>query len=154
MSGAGHGSGEGNGVVGAGLVTPRSTGLVAAGAPEAPDPEVRPKGRRNFTTAYKVQLLEQADRCAPGELGALLRREGLYSSHLTDWRRQRAAGLLGGRRGKAERPEQLHEMQQRLTKVERENRRLRHQLEQAQTIIEVQKKLSALLEIKSPEAGT
>lgn len=152
MSGTGHGSGEGNGVVGVGLVTAGNDGLAPV-LPEAPDPEVRPRGRRRFTTAYKVRVLEQADRCAPGELGALLRREGLYSSHLTDWRRQRAAGLLGACGQKSERREQLREVQQRLAKAERENRRLRQQLDQAQMIIEVQKKLSALLEIRSPEAG-
>ena len=61
----------------------------------APDPEVRPKGgRRRFTTEYKLRILKEAEECGPGGVGALLRREGLYSSHLTVWRRQLAAGAL------------------------------------------------------------
>ena len=66
-----------------------------------PDPEVPEKAkRRRFTAEYKLRILQEADQAAePGETGALLRREGLYSSHLADWRRQRAEGSLGGRGG-------------------------------------------------------
>ncbi len=112
---------------------------------EVPDPELRPRPRRRqFTAAYKLRVLAEADQCATGEVGALLRREGLYSSHLTDWRRQRDAGLLvdgKGRTGTA-----LQEARRALAKAERDNRRLQKRLEQAETIISVQKKLSDLLQ--------
>jgi transposase len=112
-----------------------------------PDPEVPSKAqRRRFTAEYKLSILKQAEACRePGELGALLRREGLYSSLLSIWRRQRDEGALGNlsrRRGpKSKRPDP------RITELERENRRLRRKLEQAQTIIDVQKKVSTLLGI-------
>ena len=116
-----------------------------------PDPAVPEKPvRRRFTAEYKLQILQDADRCVePGQLGALLRREGLYSSHLTTWRRQREAGSLAGltpkRRGrKPKRNDPLVEQNQRL---ERENQRLREKLRQAETIIAVQKKLSDALGI-------
>ena len=70
-------------------------------AHEGPDPELRARStsRRRFTSAYKLRILEEAEGCGPGEVGALLRREGLYSSHLTMWRRLRATGALqGGKR--------------------------------------------------------
>jgi transposase-like protein len=123
----------------------------------APDPEVVEKaGRRRFTAKYKLQVLEEADRCEPGEIGALLRREGLYSSHLTTWRRQRKAGALAaltphkrGRKGQAKDPQG-----QRVAELEREVERLRQRLLQAETIIEVQKKVSLLLGIDpSPSAS-
>jgi transposase len=98
--------------------------------------------------------LEEADACTEsGQIGALLRREGLYSSHLTTWRRQREAGLLEtlspkkrGRNGK-------DEMERELVGLRRENERLQARLEQAETIIEVQKKLSHLLGL-AEENGT
>ena len=67
-------------------------------SPSPPDPEVEVKtGRRRFIARYKLSIVEQADRCQhPGEIGALLRREGLYSSHLSTWRRQHREGLLQG----------------------------------------------------------
>jgi len=115
------------------------------------DPEVLDKGsRRRFTAKYKLRVLEQADGCTkPGQLGALLRREGLYSSHLTTWRRQREAGALVGlaarKRGRKANPQ--NRQRQRLAELERENERLRHRLAQAETIIDVQKKVSSLLGI-------
>ncbi len=77
---------------------PRAGGVLAAPAvPLAPNPEVVQQARRRrFTAKYKLAVLEQADSCEPGQLGALLRREGLYSSHLTCWRRRREAGALAG----------------------------------------------------------
>jgi len=132
----------------------RATGVGAdparAAESPAPDPEVVEKAtRRRFSAEYKRAVLQQADRCAPGELVALLRREGLYSSHLTTWRRQREAGELEGltprKRG---RKAQAHSAQQRrVAELERENARLREQLLQAETIIDVQKKLSTLLDL-------
>jgi transposase-like protein len=113
-----------------------------------PDPEVVERAkRRRFTAEYKVRILDQADRCEPGEIGALLRREGLYSSHLTTWRRQREAGALAAlaphKRGPKPKPETL--AQARLRELERENEQLRERLAQAETIIDVQKKVSSLL---------
>ena len=100
--------------------------------------ELRPalRGRRRFTTGYKLRILEQAEACAAGELGALLRKEGLYSSHLAKWRQQRATGALtnSGARAKGSAEAARH-----TTAVERENRRLRQRLERAETIIAVQK---------------
>lgn len=132
----------------------RATGVSSPSAGVAvaitPDPEVvEQASRRRFTAKYKLQVLEEADRCAPGEIGALLRREGLYSSHLTTWRRQREAGALAaltprqrGRKGHA-----VDAQGTRVVELEREVERLRQRLLQAETIIEVQKKVSLLLGI-------
>jgi transposase len=114
--------------------------------------------RRRFEAAYKLRILEEADRLTqPGQLGELLRREGLYSSHLTSWRRQRDEGSLAGlapkRRGrKAKRKDPLTK---ELDKLRRENQRLAERLRQAETIIDVQKKVSEMLGIplKSPDDG-
>jgi transposase len=128
---------------GGGLTTPEANPAAAA----VPDPEVPARAkRRRYTAEYKLSILKEADACRkPGELGALLRREGLYSSHLTVWRRQRNEGALGGlsrKRGpKSQRPHP------RITELERENRRLQRELERAQTIIAIQKKVSTLLGI-------
>jgi len=106
--------------------------------------------RRRFTAEYKLRILSEADRATGrGQLGALLRREGLYSSHLTTWRKQRDEGTLAGlapkRRGRKAAPNApLVAENERL---DRENRRLAEKLRQAETIIEVQKKLSELLGI-------
>ena len=114
---------------------------------QAPDPEVRPKSRRRtFTVEYKLSILAEADRCTePGAIGALLRREGLYSSNLTAWRRQRDAGELapGAPKKRGRKPDK---QAKRLAQLERENERLRAQLEQAELIIGAQKKLAQALE--------
>lgn len=113
----------------------------------APDPEVPEKARRRrYSTAYKLQILEQADRATePGEIGALLRREGLYSSLLASWRQQRRDGTLAGqprgRKAKDLRDKKIQEL-------ENENARLTKKLDQAKIIIAVQKKLSRLLGIE------
>jgi len=119
-----------------------------------PDPAVPEKPvRRRFTAEYKLRILREADRCTqPSQLGALLRREGLYSSHLSTWRRQRDAGTLAGltpkRRGRKPAPNApLIAENERL---KRENQRLTEKLRQAETIIEVQKKLSEILAIPLP----
>jgi transposase-like protein len=114
-----------------------------------PDPEVPAKARRRqFSARYKLKILEEADQCSkPGEIGALLRREGLYSSLLSSWREQREAGALKGlsprQRGRKARP--AEPQAQRVSELEREVARLRDQLEKARAIIDVQKKLSQLL---------
>jgi transposase len=116
-----------------------------------PNPEVPEKAiRRRFTAAYKLQILEEADRCKEaGALGELLRREGLYSSHLTTWRRQRDAGALSGlepkRRGR--KPKTKDPSVQEAERLRRENQRLAERLRQAELIIEAQKKVSQILGI-------
>lgn len=119
-------------------------------APDAASPEllVRPR-RRTFTARDKLRILEEADRAAgvAGGIGAIVRREGLYSSALTDWRRQRAAGafeaLSPARRGpKTAEPNPLAA---ELALSQRDNLRLKQRLERAEAIIELQKKVAALL---------
>ena len=106
--------------------------------------------RRRFRAEYKLRILQEADRCAPGELGALLRREGLYSSNLSKWRRQRQAGQLAGLRPN-KRGRKVDARAQEVTRLERENARLQVQLERAELIIEAQKKLLVLLNQPIPE---
>jgi|TARA_B100000959_G_scaffold216523_1_gene228189 transposase-like protein len=116
---------------------------------EPPDPQVKPKTiRRAFTTAYKVSILEQADQCqGHGEVGALLRREGLYSSHLSSWRRLRREGTLQALKHKKHGPKPtLAPVERReLEQLRRRNAKLEQELEKARTIIDVQKKLSSIL---------
>jgi transposase-like protein len=99
--------------------------------------------RRRFTTAYKLEVLRQADACQqPGAVGALLRREGLYSSHLVAWRRQRTQGLTPKTRGRKKAV-----ADPRVKRLEQENRRLTARLDQAEAIIAFQKKVAELLGI-------
>ena len=132
----------------------RATGVSAGGAGEVPDPEVREKAkRRQFSAEYKLRILKEADACkGPGEIGALLRREGLYSSHLVTWRRQRDVGALAGMKARKRGPKGRAE-DPRLKQQEREIARLQRRLKQAETIIEIQKKVAGILGIplKSPE---
>ena len=118
--------------------------------PEAASPEllVRPV-RRNLTAEYKLRILAEADKVAgiPGATGAIMRREGLYSSALTDWRRLRETGALGAlgpvKRGpKASEPNPLSK---EVAQLLRDNKRLARQLERAEIVIDVQKKVAALL---------
>ena len=114
--------------------------------PAIPDPEVvvKPK-RRQFTADYKRRILQEADACTqPGEVGALLRREGLYSSHLTTWRQQRQQGELQGL-APAKRGRKIDPQGAELARLQRENAQLQAQVERAELIIDVQKKLSQLL---------
>ena len=120
----------------------------AGGMTSPPDPEVPAKAkRRRFSAQYKLEILREADTCTqPGEIGALLRREGLYSSHLVDWRRQRDAGALQAlarRRGRA----RVDPATGELARLRRDNQRLQTRLDQAQRIIEIQGKVSELLGI-------
>jgi transposase-like protein len=111
-----------------------------------PDPEVVVKAdRRRFTAAYKQRILQEVDAATqPGAVGALLRREGLYSSHLSTWRHQRAQGELQGltpaKRGRRADPQAAE-----IVRLQRETDRLTAQLARAELIIEVQKKVSQLL---------
>jgi len=125
-------------------------------APPRPDPEVVADAkRRTFTAEYKLRILAEADAAAahPGAIGALQRREGLYSSHLVTWRRERQAGMLKGltphKRGpKSKRSPQEEELQ----KLRRENQRLTEELRKAEIVIDVQKKVGALLGWPLPKA--
>jgi transposase-like protein len=119
--------------------------------PGPPDPEVpEQKPRRNFTVGYKLRILQQADSCVePGQIGQLLRREGLYSSNLTTWRKQRDHGLLHamapkkrGRKNKEKNP-----LASRVAQLEKQNQRLEQKLRRAELIIEAQKKISEILGI-------
>lgn len=116
---------------------------------ETPDPQVKSKTiRRAFTTAYKLSILGQADQCqGHGEVGALLRREGLYSSHLSTWRRLRREGTLQALKNNKRGPKATLDLAVRreLEQLRRRNARLEHELEKARTIIDVQKKLSSIL---------
>jgi transposase len=136
----------------------------AAGKTVAPEPPVPPRPapevvadakRRAFTAEYKQRILADADAAATqsGAIGALLRREGLYSSHLVTWRRERQAGILEGltphKRGrKYKRNPQDEEIQ----KLRRENQRLTEELRKAEIVIDVQKKVGALLGWPLPKA--
>ena len=114
-----------------------------------PEVEVLAKAeRRRFTLEYKRQILQEADGCRrPGEIGALLRREGLYSSHLASWRAARARGELSGATPKKRGPKAAtpHPDAKRILKLEREIRRLQARAERAEALVELQKKVAALL---------
>ena len=120
-----------------------------------PDPEVVPKAkRRKFSAKYKLRILEEADSCTEaGQVGSLLRREGLYSSHLTTWRRQRDKGVLKGLSPQKRGRKRKDELEREVVRLQRENERLQASLEQAETIIDVQKKLSRLLGLATEENG-
>ena len=111
-----------------------------------PDPEVAEKAvRRRFTAGYKLRILKEADALTePGQIGALLRREGLYSSNLTLWRRQIDEGLIPKKRGPIARTPDPNI--RRIAQLEKDTARLTHKLKQAELIIEVQKKVAALLQ--------
>jgi len=113
------------------------------------DPEVPEKARRRqFSATYKLRVLKEADACdQPGQVGELLRREGLYSSHLASWRRQREEGSLRSLspRTRGRRPRVTNPLAKRVTDLERENVGLRKRLRQAELIIDVQKKVSQIL---------
>jgi transposase len=119
-----------------------------------PDPEVCEKEpRRHFTAAYKLRILKEFDACTQPEKGALLRREGLYHSNICTWSRQREKGELQGlapkKRGR--KAKEANPLAKSVAQLERENRRLNEKLRQAETIIEVQKKVSEILGIPQPE---
>jgi transposase len=120
-----------------------------------PDPEVVPMAkRRSFSKAEKLRILAAADACvAPGDIGALLRREGIYSSHLATWRKQRQlageALLVERKRGPKANPAAAQD--RRVLELEKEVGRLRDKLAKADLIIDVQKKLSILLGLSTSD---
>ena len=125
-------------------------------APEVvavPDPEVNDKPkRRRFKASYKLAILRELDACPRGGKGAILRREGLYSSQVTQWRKDREDGVLNAlapkKRGRPRKPK--NPLQDEHSALQRENARLKRELRKAHTIIDVQKKLSVLLCIDMP----
>ena len=110
--------------------------------------EVQPRAtRRTFSAEYKRRILAEADACRRGQVGALLRREGLYYSHLTKWRGEREAGTLADRpRGPRPNPDRAQ-----MDRLAQENAALKRKLEQAEAIIEAQKKLARLLDSRESE---
>ena len=121
---------------------------------ERPDPEVPERARRRtFTAKYKLEILAAYDAAPEGEKGALLRREGLYSSHIVQWRRARDAGALAGLavpRGRQRRDPQAEQ----IARLEAEKRQLEQELAKARFVVDVQAKLHALLETLSESADT
>ena len=127
----------------------RATGESLAGKSSIPDPQVTVKtGRRRFTSKYKLSILEKADQCTSlGEIGALLRREGLYSSHLSTWRKARRNGTLQAlaphKRGPKGNPGAVQARE--IATLQKQVNKLQGELSKAHTIIDVQKKLSTIL---------
>jgi transposase len=121
-----------------------------------PDPEVIPTAkRRRFSAEYKSRILEETDACTePGQIGALLRREGIYSSYLSRWRREQDQGQSEALNPKKRGPKASVDeaLAKEMAKLQRENERLQARLAQAETIIEVQKKLSQLLGLSPVES--
>lgn len=132
-----------------------SMALSTSVTPSVPDPEVngRPR-RRTFTAQYKLKILKEASACGkPGEVGALLRREGLYSSHLTHWKREYEQGALKGLRSKkrGRKPLRRNPLVSQVAKLQRENDKLQKRVKQAEAIIEIQKKACELLGVPSAQ---
>lgn len=138
---------------------PRATGVEDPGrvndaGTERPDPEVPERARRRtFTAQYKLDILAEYDAAPDGEKGAVLRREGLYSSHLVEWRKARDAGALAGLkavRGRKRRDKR----EEQIARLEAETKRLEQELVKARFVMETQAKLHALLETLSESADT
>jgi len=133
-------------------VEERSDEAPSAGASAVParqDPEVmaKPK-RRRFTAAYRLRIVEEAELCgAPGEVGRLLRREGLYSSHLATWRKARREGALRGLSSKKRgaKPKATNPLEPQVRELEAKVARLEKELHKAHTILDVQGKVAGLL---------
>ena len=114
---------------------------------QVPDPQVpeRPRPPRQYPAAYKLRILEEYEQLDKAGKGALLRREGLYTSLISEWRKQRDRGALAALQQRRGRPP-IDPRDQKLARLQRDNARLREQLERARKVIEVQGELSALLE--------
>ena len=144
---------------------PEGARRATGGAPSAarssnfspPNSEVSgKKPRRKFTAKYKLRVLEKADACTEsGQLGALLRQEGLYSSNLTTWRKQRDKGLLIAmspkKRGRKAQPR--NPLAPEIARLQKENLKLKQKLRQAELIIDAQKKISEILGIAQNHEG-
>jgi len=129
-------------------------GRVADDATQRPDPEVPERARRRtFTAKYKLEVLAAYDAAPDGEKGAVLRREGLYSSHITEWRKARDAGALAGLaapRGRKRRDPAAEQ----IARLQAEKQRLEQELAKSRFVVDVQAKLHALLETLSESADT
>lgn len=134
---------------------PQDINDVSPAEAQRPDPEVVPTAkRRAFSKAEKLRILAAADACvAPGEIGVLLRREGIYSSHLATWRKQRqAAGEVAAlERKRGPKADPAAAQTRRVLELEKEVERLRAKLVKADLIIDVQKKLSTLLGLSTSD---
>jgi transposase len=133
-------------------------GRVSGAGTQRPDPEVPARARRRtFTAQYKLEILATYDAAPEGEKGALLRREGLYSSHIVEWRRARDAGALAELSASRGRPRR-DARDDRIARLEQEKRQLEQELAKARFVVEVQAKLHALLETisesEAPERGS
>ncbi len=130
-------------------VSPDLTASDAGGRGDRPDPEVPAKAsRRRFSAEYKLRVLEELDRAEPGEQGAILRREGLYTSHISDWRKARREGALSTlSRKRGRKPKPVDARDKRISKLERELARTQEELRKAHLILEVQGKVAGLLGI-------
>jgi hypothetical protein len=119
-----------------------------------PDPQVPERARqRSFTAKYKLEILSAYDAADAGEKGALLRREGLHTSHIVVWRRARDAGALAGLKAPRGR-KQRDKRDKRIAELEAEKKRLEQELAKTRSVVEVQAKLHALLEMLSESADT
>ncbi|WP_143169455.1 transposase [Vibrio quintilis] len=117
-----------------------------------PSPELEKKTRRVFTTEYKLSIIQQADACQHGEIGALLRREKLYSNQLSQWRKEFAENGIKGLEKSAPGPASAKTPEQkRIELLEKENARLRHQIEVKDGCLSLQKKALALIEAMEQE---
>ena len=129
-------------------------GRVAGQQRDRPDPEVPERARRrSFTARYKLEILAAYDAAVPGEKGAILRREGLYSSHIVEWRRARDSGALAGLARPRGRPAPDPRDAQ-IARLQKEKDRLERELAKARFVVDVQAKLQALLETLSESADT
>jgi transposase len=128
-------------------------GPMAEDATRRPDPEVPERARRRtFTAKYKLEVLAAYDAAPDGEKGAVLRREGLYSSQITEWRKARDVGALArlaAPRGRKPRDQQA----ERIARLQADKQRLEQELAKTRAVVDVQAKLSALLETLSESAG-
>jgi transposase len=136
-----------------------AVGDLTAGGREAPrpDPEVVARAkRRRYTAEYKQKVLTEADAArGSGEIGAVLRRHGLYSSHLTKWRKERKSGILEGLAPQKRGPKsKVNPLSVEIQKLRRDNERLADQLRKAEIVIEVQKKVAMLLGLPLAETET
>jgi transposase-like protein len=126
------------------------TSSLAAPAGAASEEVVARPARQRFTAEYKLRILQEAERAGPGQVGALLRREGLYSSHLTTWRQQRESGSLAAVAAKKPGPK-VDPQAEELARLQRENAKLQAKLARADLIIDAQKKLLVLLNLPIPD---
>jgi transposase len=127
-----------------------STEIKPATSPKKPQ-------RRRFSASEKLRIVRESDACPAGSIGTLLRREGIYSSQLYAWRKQRDCGELdpGALRNRAQAKNEAHALTRRVAELERENRTLRRKLTRAELISDIQKKAAGLLgiELTSPESN-